>query len=132
MSTAVAPSEAGRKALLLRVARRQHEARIRFWRVFAVSSFFAVAIGANLYVGAVVMMGNFASPFTAKKVPTQHATAQIKRPLLDGTFCRNIVFDNTTSHAIEDKVERCDGAPKPQRAPVYLYKAPAQFTWGGK
>ena len=134
MSTAVAHSEAGRKALMLRVARRQHEARIRFWRVLAVSSFFAVAIGANLYVGAVVVMGNFnfANPFEPSKAPTQHATAQIKRPLLDGTFCRNIVFDNTTSHAIEDKVERCDGAPKQQRAPVYLYKAPAQFTWGGK
>ena len=112
--------------LRLRATRQQREARLRFWRVFAVSSFFVVALGANLYVGAVVMMENFGNPFSVSKAPLT-STAQIKRPLLDGTFCRNIVFDNTTSHAIEDKVERCDKKADQPRG-----KTRTQFSWGGR
>jgi len=41
----------------LRDARRAREARIRFWRACAVSTFFVVIISANLFVGAVVMIG---------------------------------------------------------------------------
>ncbi len=125
MSTAVA-TDPGRKTLRLRAARQQREARIRFWRVFAVSSFFIVALGANLYVGAVVLMGNFGNPFVIDKAPLS-STAQIKRPLLDGTFCRNIVFDNTTAHAIEDKVERCDKTANQPKG-----RTRTQFSWGGK
>lgn len=125
MSTAVA-TDSGGNTLRLRAARQQREARIRFWRVFAVSSFFIVALGANLYVGAVVMIGNFGNPFVIDNAPLS-STAQIKRPLLDGMFCRNIVFDNTTSHAIEDKVERCDKKANQQRG-----KTRTQFSWGGR
>ena len=125
MSTAVA-TDSGGKTLRLRAARRQREARIRFWRVFAVSSFFVVALGANLYIGAVVMMGNFGNPFAVSKAPLG-LTAQIKRPLLDGTFCRNIVFDNTTSHAIEEKIERCDKKADQRRG-----RERTQFSWGGR
>lgn len=125
MSTAVA-TDSDRKTLRLRAARHQREARLRFWRVFAVSSFFVVALGANLYIGAVVIMGNFGNPFVVSKAPLA-STAQIKRPLLDGTFCRNIVFDNTTSHAIEEKVERCDKKASQQRG-----RERTQFSWGGR
>jgi len=48
MSTGVGGIEADRKTLRLRAARQRREARIRFWRAFAVSSFFVVALGANL------------------------------------------------------------------------------------
>ena len=126
MSAIVGGIEAGRKTLRLRAARQQREARLRFWRVFAVSSFFVVALGANLYIGAVVMMGNFGNPFAVSKAPLT-PTAQIKRPLLDGTFCRNIVFDNTTSHAIEEKVERCDKTASQPKVRVRT-----QFSWGGR
>jgi hypothetical protein len=126
MSTVIVGTEPDRKMLRLRATRQQREARLRFWRVFAVSSFFVVALGANLYVGAVVMMGNFGNPFNFSKAP-QASTAQIKRPLLDGTFCRNIVFDNTTSHAIEDKVERCDKKADQPRG-----RTRTQFSWGGR
>ena len=126
MNTAVGDIEAGRKTPGLRAARQQREARLRFWRVFAVSSFFVVALGANLYIGTVVMMGNFGNPFYSGKA-TPGSTAQIKRPLLDGTFCRNIVFDNTTSHAIEDKVERCDKKADQPRG-----RTRTQFSWGGR
>jgi hypothetical protein len=128
MSTALVEGIApDRKTLRMRAARRQREARIRFWRVFAVSSFFVVALGANLYIGAVVMMGNFGNPFVLNKAP-QISTAQIKRPLLDGTFCRNIVFDNVTSHAIEEKVERCDKKVASQSKG----QTRTQFNWGGR
>jgi hypothetical protein len=126
MNTAVGDIDAGRKTLRLRAARQQREARIRFWRVFAVSSFFIVALGANLYIGAVVVMGNYGNPFVLDKAPLGQ-TAQIKRPLLDGTFCRNILFDNTTSHAIEEKIERCDKTANQPRG-----KTRTQFSWGGR
>jgi hypothetical protein len=126
MNIAVGDIAAGRNTLRLRAARQQHEARLRFWRVFAVSSFFVAALGANLYIGAVVMMGNFGNPFAVSKAPLGQ-TAQIKRPLLDGTFCRNIVFDNTTSHAIEEKIERCD-----KKADQPKGRARTQFSWGGR
>jgi hypothetical protein len=126
MNTAVGHIEADPKTLRLRAARRQHEARIRFWRVLAVSTFFIVALGANLYLGAVVVMGNFGSPLNSAKAAAPGPTAQIRRPLLDGTFCRNIVFDNKTSQSITDKVERCDGEPT---QPVI--RARRQFTWRG-
>ncbi len=106
--------------------RQRREARVRFWRVFAVSSFFVVALGANLYIGAMVMMGSFGNPFVVSKVPLSRI-AQIKRPLRDGTFCRNIVFDNATSHAIEDKIERCDKKVIEQKG-----KVKTQFSWGGR
>lgn len=126
MSTTVGDIVAGRNTLRLRAARQQHEARLRFWRVFAVSSFFVVALGANLYIGALVMMGNFGNPFAFSKAPLT-PTAQIKRPLLDGTFCRNTVFDNNTSHAIEEKVERCDKTASQPKV-----RARTQFSWGGR
>lgn len=126
MSTTVGDVEPGRNMLTRRAARQQREARVRFWRVFAVSSFFVVALGANLYVGAVVMMGNFGNPFIVDKAP-RSSTVRIKRPLLDRTFCSNVVFDNATSHVIEEKVERCDKVPSQQRG-----RERTQFSWGGR
>ena len=126
MNAAADDIETGRNTLRQRAARRRREVRIRFWRAFSMSSFFVVALGANLYIGAVVMMGNFGNPFVVSKAPA-HSTVQIKRPLLDRTFCRNTVFDNATSHAIEEKIERCDQAAS--RQPV---RAKTQFIWGGR
>ncbi|MBI5909291.1 MAG: hypothetical protein HY848_05000 [Betaproteobacteria bacterium] len=126
MNTAVGDIEADQKALRLRAARQQREARVRFWRVVAVSSFFIVALGANLYVGAVVVVGKFGNPFASAKAANGQ-TAQIRRPLLDGTFCRNIVFDNSTAKSIEDKVERCDKVPNQPKGRIKT-----QFSWGGR
>ena len=126
MNTAVGGLEAGRKTPRMRTARRRRETRIRFWSVFAVSAFFVVALGASLYIGAVVAMGNFSGQFDAKAAASRH-TAQIKRPLLDGTFCRTTVFDNTTAQTIEDKVERCARAVSPPKS-----KTKTQFSWGGR
>jgi hypothetical protein len=111
----------------MRAARQSREARIRFWRVFMVSSFFVVMLGANLFVGAVVIGGRIRAHAAAEQAAANGRTAQIRRPLLDGTFCRNIVFDNNSAQTIADKVERCDQlGNKPGR------KSKANFSWGGK
>jgi hypothetical protein len=131
MSTGVADNTAGRKALRLRLLRRRREARIRFWRVFAVSTFFVVALSGNMFIGAMALQQNFGDLFTFDKLfswgktPEPAPTARIRRPLLDGVFCRNIVFDNKTSQAVSDKVERCDKVEPQKRG-----RAPTQFTWG--
>jgi hypothetical protein len=130
MSTDVDSTEVGRKmptTKSVRATRQAREARLRFWRVSAVSAFFAAVLGANLYVGAVVAIGKFRSPVSADKVIANGRTALIKRPMLDGVLCRNIIYDNQTSHTIDDRVERCDQAvvSKPKG------KSKTQFSWGG-
>jgi len=108
-------------------ARHAREARIRFWRVFVVSSFFIVILGANLFVGAAVVMGHIRTQVTANNIWAKSQIAQIRRPLLDGTFCRNMTIDNKTAQTIEDKVERCDQGRSRSKA-----KGKSQFSWGGK
>lgn len=130
MSTDVAGAEISPKLKVKkseRAARQAREARIRFWRVLAVSVFFAAVLGANLYIGAVVVIGNFRSPVSADKVIANGRTALIKRPMLDGVLCRNMIYDNQTSNTIDDKIERCDQAvvEKPRG------KSKTQFSWGG-
>jgi len=126
MTTSAAATAERRKALLLRLRRRQHETRVRFWRVFGVSSFFVVALGANVYVGAVVITDNFGEAFKPGKFTPPERTARMSRPLADGVFCRNITFDNKTAESVSDKVEHCDGRP---HGPNYLVTR-TPFTWG--
>lgn len=133
MSIAVADSKTGRKKLAPRIARQQHERRVRFWRVFTVAAFFAIALSGNLFIGAMVVQKNFGDVLTFDKLfswtkPAEVApTAQVRRPLLDGTFCRSIVFDNNTAQSISDKVERCDVLRNQPRG-----KTRTQFNWGGR
>ena len=110
-----------------RAARHARETRTKFWRVFVVSSFFVVVLGANLFVGAVVVFGNIRAQATAASDAANGQIARVTRPLLDGTFCRYTVFDNNTSNTIEDRVERCDA---PRGKPKIRVKS--EFTWGGK
>ena len=112
----------------VRAARQSHEARIRFWRVLIVTSFFVVMLGAYLFIGAVVMFGNNnKTQLTVTEATAAGKTTRIARPMLDGTFCRSTVYDNTSAETLEDKVERCDASrPKPKIKPR------GEFTWGGK
>ena len=130
MGTTVDTAEAGQETPEIqsaRAARQLREERIRFWRVFVVSSFFVVVLGANLIVGAVVMIGNIRTQINSDKGETDGQIARVRRPLLDGTFCRNIVIDNRTALTIEDKVERCDQSSSKSNG-----KSKSQFSWGGK
>lgn len=108
-------------------ARHSREARLRFWRVTAVTSFFAIVLGANVIVGAAVVMGKIRAQSGAEKSLGDAHTALVKRPMLDGTFCRNVVYSNETSQAIEEKVEPCDQTKKQARG-----RTRTQFSWGGK
>jgi hypothetical protein len=92
-------------AKALRAAREAREARVKFWRVFAVSSFFAVVLGANLFVGAVVLVGNL-----------RGAPADDEPDVGDGRVAQTI----------EDKVERCDHRAKKGT------KRKSEFSWGGR
>ena len=94
--------------------------------MFAVSSFFLVVLGANLFVGAVVVIGNIRAQNDWDKVEANGQIARVRRPLRDGTFCRNIVIDNRTSLTIEDKVERSDQPGSKSNG-----KSKSQFNWGG-
>jgi hypothetical protein len=114
----------------LRAARQLREARIHFWRLFAVSSFFVIVLGANLYVGLIMVIGNIQGRASFEKPAAPGHTAQVRMPLLDGTFCRNIVLDNDTSLSIEDKIERCEQPSR--KALVPATRSKTQFSWGGR
>jgi len=92
-----------------KTARQAYETRIRFWRVCIVWTFFAAVLSANLYVGATVVIGNIRAHSGADTLAAFNKTGRTTRPLLDGTFCRNIVIDSKTSNTIDDRIERCDG-----------------------
>ena len=107
------------------VARHAREVRVRFWRIVIVSSFFAIVVGANLFVGAVVLVGSLRANADTKVGPG-NKTARIKRPMLDGEFCHFTVFDNKLALTLEDRVERCDAADRLTKP-----KAKNGFSWGG-
>jgi NAD/NADP transhydrogenase beta subunit len=111
---------------LERTVRKSREARVKYWRVFIVTAFFAVLVGANLFVGAVVIFGKMQTRARAEEAATAaRATGKISRPLFDGVFCRTMVFDNNSAETVEDKVERCD---QPGLAPGRPRQT--QFIWG--
>ena len=116
-------SSAARRA---QAARRAKEARVRFWRIIVVSAFFVVVLGANLFVGAVVVVGSIRDHADAKADPPGNMTARIKRPLLDGEFCRFTVFNNKLALTLEERVERCDAADRLMKS-----KGKNGFSWGG-
>jgi hypothetical protein len=123
----LSPSKGGRElsaAHARRKLRRSREARTGFWRVSIVSAFFVAVLIANLFVGAVVVVGAF------RKEPDSTSTAigRATIPTLDGVFCRHVVFDNRTAETKEDKVSRCDDRDdaKSRR------RSKSTFSWGGQ
>ena len=100
------------------------EARVRFWRVVIVASFFAVLIGGSLLAGGVAMFGHMQNQSKANAA-AKYKTARISRPMLDGVFCHNLVLDNNSGQSIEDKIERCDAGKVAPKRP-----GQTQFVWG--
>src|ERR1700733_8030537 len=103
MDTAVEQAEGGRSMPVAAVRATRHSRELR--RGFLVTIFFAVVLGANLLIGAVVVFRGMQSQFGAES--TADHTTKITRPMLDGTFCRNVVLDNRSAQTITDKVELC-------------------------
>jgi anti-sigma-K factor RskA len=129
MSTVVdlSPSKGGRElsaAHARRELRRSREARTGFWRVSIVSAFFVAVLIANLFVGAVVVVGAFRKEPDTASIAIGRATI----PTLDGVFCRHVLFDNRTAETKEDKISRCDDREdtKSKR------RSKATFSWGGQ
>jgi len=65
-------------------------------------------ISANLFIGTLLMLGSFRSQLVTYNEPTEVRTGRMTEMLLDGTFCRAVVFDNKSAKTIKDKVDLCD------------------------
>ncbi len=107
-----------------RALRRAREARTKFWRVSIVSVFFIVVLGANLFVGAVLMIKALHSATAETAASTR--IGRMTFPLLDGVFCRHVLIDNETVQTKEEKISRCDG-----QDPI-SGRGGTGFSWGGR
>jgi hypothetical protein len=103
--------------------RHTREARTRLWRVAIVSVFFALVLGANLLVGGVLMVKAFHTQ--GDQAGEAFRIGRVTFPMLDGVFCRNVLFDNTTVQTKEDKVSRCDDHA------IHSEHSRTKFSWGG-
>ena len=106
-----------------RAALRAQETRLKFWRVAAVSAFFAVVMGANLFVGGVVLVGTMKTQNNAAELEASNRTGRVSRSMIDGTFCRFTTFDNKLAHSAADRIARCDEW-RPKR------QSKTTFSWG--
>ncbi|MFN3658655.1 MAG: hypothetical protein ACK4UO_15505 [Pseudolabrys sp.] len=106
-----------------RAALRRQEARTKAWRAAIVVAFFALLIGANLYVGAVMLVGTLQSRSDDAQTALAARTGRVSRSLLDGTFCRSVSYDNELAHITADKIVPCDDI-SPRR------RGRNSFNWG--
>jgi len=106
--------------------RRSHEARANFWHVTIVSSFFVIVLGASVFLGVVMVVGALRGETSSNELTADGRTGRIARTLLDGTFCRYIMFDNKTAQAVEDRIGRCDESKAKSK------NRSAIFSWGGR
>jgi hypothetical protein len=86
--------------------RRVREARVKYWRVLLVTTFFVVVLGGDRFVGAVLVFKALQTATT--ETPASFRIGRITFPLLDGVFCRHILIDNETTQTREEKISRCD------------------------
>jgi hypothetical protein len=107
-----------------RKLRHAREKRTGFWRVSAVSAFFIAVLIANVFVGAVVVVGVLRKEPDSASIMIGRATI----PTLDGVFCRHVLFDNRTAATKEDKISRCDDKEEAKSKP----RSKATFSWGGQ
>ena len=108
-----------------RALRRAHEARVKFWRVAIVSGFFAVVLGANLVIGGVLVVEALNSHASQSTGYTR--IGRVSFPMLDGIFCRQVLYDNKTGQTTKDKISRCD-----HRKPQSQRSSSRSFNWGGQ
>ncbi len=118
-ASASAPSVETRRA-----ARRSRAQRVEFWQTVLLSTFAALVIGANLFIGAVVVFGTFKSDLKTYSEPSEVRTGRMTELLLDGTFCRTVVFDNKSAETVKDKVELCDESVR------FSGGGKSRFNWG--
>lgn len=106
-----------------RAALRREETRTKAWRAIIVGAFFAVLIGSNLFVGAMMLMGTLQSRSDEAESAASARTGRISRTMLDGTFCRTMRFDNVLGQIADDKIVRCDELKDRRRGNT-------TFSWG--
>jgi hypothetical protein len=107
-----------------REALRAEEKRTRFWRVTIVTVFFVVVMGANLFVGAVLVFGTVKTQSETAALEAAHRTGRVSRSMLDGMFCRFTTYDNQLGQVTEDRIARCEDVGGPRR------QNRNTFNWG--
>jgi hypothetical protein len=113
-----------RKVSRIRFPQVSHRPRlvwVESWRAFVVTSYFVIVFGAILFIGTTMVTRTIQNQTNSKGVAVYGRTARVSYPLLDGVFCRSMVFDNRTEQTIEDKISRCDGGSN----------GSSKFKWGG-
>jgi hypothetical protein len=108
-----------------RARRRSREARAGIWHVVITSSFFALVLGANLFVGALFVVGTVQARLGEPDAGARFRTARFTRPLYDGVFCRYVLFDNKSAELIQDKVDLCGPSVRGRGL-----RSLTAFTWG--
>jgi hypothetical protein len=99
---------------------RREESRTKFIRTAILTAFFAAVMGANLYIGAVMVYGALQGKAGDAEIAR---TGVVSKRLLDGTFCRAMTYDNDLAHTTSDRIVPCDELQKRK-------KGKADFNWG--
>jgi hypothetical protein len=108
-----------------RTRRRAREARVGVRRVVIVSSFFALVLGASLFVGGRYVVDTVQARLGGSDAGARYRTARFTQPLYDGVFCRYVQFDNKSAKLIQDKVDLCDASVR-----SHGLRNLTAFTWG--
>jgi hypothetical protein len=104
-------------------ARRQ-EWRAKTARLAVVLSLFLVLLIAALFIGGRSVIEPMLHKAMAQATET-HRRGEIVFTLPDGTFCRNLAFDNKTAELTESTVLQC-----PEARPREPARPPSGFAWG--
>ena len=99
---------------------RRQETRTKFIRTAIVTVFFAVVMGANLYIGALMVFGALQGQSGDAEIAR---TGIVSKRILDGTFCRAMSYDNDLAHVTSDRVVPCDELRQKS-------KGKSSFSWG--
>ena len=81
--------------------------RAAAWQTTAVTTFFAILLGAGLIYGTVVVMGVVKAHFGSTDATAKFHTGELWRQLTDGKSCRYITFDNSAGKVISNRIDSC-------------------------
>lgn len=92
-----------RKASRMRSQRTLHRSRAARVGFRYRTPFFVILLCAGLVVGTITMVRPFRNQTSAAGLAAYDRTARVTHSLLDGEFCRYIVFDNKAAQINEDR-----------------------------
>ena len=127
LATATGNASVPRRSAHRHALHRAEARRAAAWQTTAVTTFFAILLGAGLIFGTVVVVGVVKAHFGSTDSIAKFRTFDLWRQLTEGKSCRYIVFDNSAGEVISDRIDSCvaraSKAP-PERRPA------TPFKWG--